>query len=140
MTPEQARNAGEVMLAYADRKEIQWHDHDDPPDDWSLCSPKAGDKLAFDWACFDYCIKPESKPESKVVKFDVHTVPRDAWLRRADCDPKEGAFRIVEFCHGHIHVGRGGNDGHDKYTYEDALEKFVFVDTGEPFGRVEDGE
>ena len=126
MTPDELRKAVAVMLAKADGAHIQWHDHDDPPDDWSLCLP--GDPLAFDWACFDYCVKPETK----IVPFDAETVPRAAWVKA-----KGGTTAYPITAIGPKTV-RAGVDM--TRTYEEAVAQWVFAATGTPFGSVEGGE
>ncbi len=130
MTKDEARKAGENLIAYADGRTLDWTSGmERSVNGTTLASATAIRVLA----------NCTIKPESKVVAFDVHTVPRDVWLRRAGSDPKEGAFRITQICYGHIHIGRSQSNKKDQYTYEDALEKFVFADTGEPFGMLEDG-
>lgn len=134
MTPKEALEAAAVMKAYSEGKTIQWHDHDDPPDDWSLCLQ--GDELAFDWACFDYCIKPEPKiVEHNLVQFNAETVPRDAWLRRREWEPKSQVPIALIIDNGiFIASSTGGNR---LYEWDKALAELVFADTGKPFGRVE---
>ncbi len=100
MTRKEALEAAAVMVAYGEGKTIQWHDHDDPPDDWSLC--KQGDPLAFDWACFDYCIKPEppdeSSSEQATVRCKVRVTSQGEWEW---CDADTGfwhSMSVFIFC------------------------------------------
>lgn len=52
MTREDARKAAEVMLAYADEKEIEIK----KGDKWF-----SSDEVSFNWFDFEYRVKPESK-------------------------------------------------------------------------------
>ena len=54
MTREEARKAAEVMLAYADGKEIEYKNG--ALKDWSITSVPT-----FNWGSNDYRIKPQSK-------------------------------------------------------------------------------
>lgn len=73
MTREEARKAAEVMMAYADGKEIEMRDRARKP--WTQIKA-----ACFNWELFDYRIKPKPKP-----RFDPKTLqPFDRVLARLD--------------------------------------------------------
>lgn len=56
MTREEAKKAAEVMMAYANGKEIEFcHDGEN----WNLCIGDGDDLLGFDFSRFEYRIKQE---------------------------------------------------------------------------------
>lgn len=71
MTQEEARKAAEVMMAYANGKEIEMRDRARKP--WTQIK-----EACFNWELFDYRIKPKPKP-----RFDPKTLqPFDKVLVR----------------------------------------------------------
>ena len=73
MTREEAKQAAEVMQAYADDKAIQYRKKGDS--EWSKSTIPA-----FDWNKYEYRVKPEPK-----TKFDPKTLqPFDKVLIRCD--------------------------------------------------------
>lgn len=71
MTREEAKKAAEVMMAYADGKEIEMRDRARKP--WTQIKA-----AHFNWELFDYRIKPKPKP-----RFDPKTLqPFDRVLVR----------------------------------------------------------
>ena len=57
MTREQAREAAQVMLAWADGKEVECKLKDGSV--WT--TPSTNQELGFDWSVFTYRIKPTAK-------------------------------------------------------------------------------
>lgn len=81
MTREEARNAAEVMLAYADGKEIEskareckvysWEDNSDP---------------YFDWDCFEYRVKvePKYRPYKDAEEAFAEAKKHGFWVKTGD--------------------------------------------------------
>lgn len=61
MTREEARKAAEVMMAFADGKEVEFLD---PLGNWSSDTTPT-----FNWFNFDYRIKPKQKPKPTYRPF-----------------------------------------------------------------------
>lgn len=55
MTREEARKAAEVMLAYAEGKDIEYLKYGNYS--WNTISAEKGEVAAFDWHNYDYRIK-----------------------------------------------------------------------------------
>lgn len=85
MTREEAKKAAEVMMAYADGKEIEMRDRARKP--WTQIKA-----AHFNWELFDYRIKPKPKP-----RFDPKTLqPFDRVLVR---DNEEGRWVCSFYSH-----------------------------------------
>ena len=76
MTREEARKAAEVMLAYADGKEIEFKTNH--KDGWSSLS--SNNKVLFNWFVCNYRIK-SAKSEPKLRPWKPEEVPVGAWIR-----------------------------------------------------------
>ncbi len=133
MTKEEARKAAEVMLAYADGKEIEfysslgvWRSCDDPFFNWDGCAD-------------DYRIKPEPQYRpfnsaeecwqemQRHLPFGWVKDKRDGMYATVSCvKPADGERTMrVGFCDGEGEVLEYGADG--------MLDYFTFAD-GTPFG------
>lgn len=85
MTREEAKKAAEVMMAYADGKEIEMRDRARKP--WTQIKA-----ACFNWELFDYRIKPKPKP-----RFDPKTLqPFDKVLVR---DEEEEQWSCAFYSH-----------------------------------------
>ena len=112
MTREEARKAAEVMLAYADGKEVEFLD---PLGNW-----RSDTIPAFNWFNFDYRIKKE--PSYRPFKNK-----EECWAEMQKHQPfgwvkhkKNGSFSCVMAVD-------------DSKWYDAAYEKYTFAD-GTPFG------
>ncbi|MGM9861656.1 MAG: hypothetical protein ACI30W_03590 [Muribaculaceae bacterium] len=77
MTQEEVKKAVEVMMAYADGKEIEYRKRGDAK--WLDCPTPD-----YNWFENEYRVKPKHKP-----KFDPKTLqPFDKVLMKADCDSR----------------------------------------------------
>ena len=120
MTREEARKAAEVMLAYADGKEVEFLD---PLGNWhSNTIPE------FNWFNFDYRIKPE--PTYRPFKNK-----EECWAEMQKHQPwgwvkTSGSFRnIIEIYDTRALIGGNQCLTAFKYMFED----YQFAD-GTPFG------
>ena len=73
MTREQAREAAQVMLAWADGKEVECNLNNAV--EWN--SAITHQELNFDWSVFTYRIKPTTK----LRPWTADEVPLGAWMR-----------------------------------------------------------
>ena len=127
MTREEARKAAEVMLAYADGKEIEWSDKG--IDDWRIAGTPT-----FDWVKNDYRIKPEPK-------YRPFKDAEDCWQEMLKHQPfgwiktEAGEYRFIDRVTSEVHLADQGKSYSD---FCGALESYIFAD-GEPFGVKEEG-
>ena len=123
MTREEARKAAEVMLAYANGKEIEWRCK--LRGSWSRVTDPD-----FDWEGVDYRIKPESK-------YRPFNSAEECWQEMQKHQP----FGWVRYKMKPIVIRSIASlydteiEPYDACTssYKDALESFTFAD-GTPFG------
>ena len=132
MDRNEARKAAEVMLAYADGKEIEWS-HQDGDGCW-LKWVKA-DSPGFDWINNDYRIKPQPK-------YRPFNSAEECWQEMQKHQPfgwvkdKELWYQnIVGIMSSTIWLAKIEDRCID---YLDAFENYTFAD-GEPFGVKEEG-
>ena len=117
MTREKAREASEIMKAYADGKELQilrmgvWGDCNIPP--------------MFDWNNYDYRIKPE--PKYVPFTYEGREQLRGKWLMHQNYH--EDQHMIIR-----INMNGVGIKG-DHISYQDLFDKYLFTD-GSPCGKV----
>ena len=131
MKKEEARMAAEVMLAYADGKEIEWS-HKDGNGCW-LRWVKA-DNPKFDWIDNDYRIKPQPKyrpfkdAEECWQEMQKHTP--FGWIQ----DKDNSSFKQYI-----LSVDKDGvtisdyDDGNLLLDYKSFFGFYIFID-GTPFG------
>lgn len=124
MNREEVRKAAEVMLAFADGKEIQCsHKGQNNWINWiNESSP------SFDWKTFDYRIKPKStyrpfKTNGECWR-EMYKHPNFGWLLDSD-----NYLHIANIEDGAIHTIKHPNG----ISYEDAFKTLTFTD-GTPFG------
>lgn len=125
MTREEARKATEVMLAYADGKEIEFKCK--RAENWRLCEEKG--ELFFNWKDSDYRIKEE--PTYRPFKN-----AKECWEEMLKHQP----FGWVRSGNYYQNIGElNGASVHldDIFPYKDALNEFTFID-GTPFGLKEE--
>lgn len=127
MTKEEARKAAEVMMAYADGKEIEFKCK--KAENWQLCKEKG--VLFFNWQDSEYCIKKE--PTYRPFKNK-----EECW----DEIQKHSPFGWVKTKHntyGLISYIRTLNNIEEvminvaSYDFKEAFDVFTFID-GIPFG------
>ena len=76
MTKEQSREAGSVMIGWANGKTIQWRRRDQ--NEWFDVEPACtATILSWDWDEFEYRVKPEPK----LRPWTADEVPLGAWMR-----------------------------------------------------------
>ena len=131
MNREEARKAAEVMLAYADGKEIEWKDRSGLRNSGEWVPNKL---IHFNWEANDYRIKPELKyrpfkdTEECWQEMQKHTP--FGWIQ----DKDNSSFKQYI-----LSVDREGvmisdyDDGTVLLKYESLLGFCTFVD-GTPFG------
>ena len=73
MTRERAREAAQVMLAWADGKEVECKLKDGSA--WT--TPSTNQELGFDWSVFTYRIKPAAT----LRPWTADEVPLGAWIK-----------------------------------------------------------
>ncbi len=116
MTREEARKAAEVMLAYADGKEIEFKDKDVGDNRFSrvLGAPE------FAWNDYDYRIKPEPKyrpfKDAEECWQEMQKHQPFGWARMNG----SGARRYITILN-------------DNDCFDTMFDKLAFAD-GEPFG------
>ena len=127
MTREEARKAAEVMLAYADGKEIEYKNG--ALKDWSITSVPT-----FNWGSNDYRIKPGSKyrpfKNAEECWQEMQKHQPFGWVRykmkpiviRSIASLYDTEIEPCDAC---------------TFSYKDALEIFAFAD-GTPFGIMEE--
>ena len=124
MTRNEARKAAEVMLAYANGKEIEWKDKNSSSE-WV-----PNERIYFNWEINDYRVKPESK-------YRPFKDAEECWQEMQKHQP----FGWVRYKMKPIVIRSIASlydteiEPYDACTssYKDALESFTFAD-GEPFG------
>ena len=76
MNKEQSREAGSVMIGWANGKTIQWRRRDQ--NEWFDVEPACtATILSWDWDEFEYRVKPEPK----LRPWTADEVPLGAWMR-----------------------------------------------------------
>ena len=76
MNKEQSREAGAVMIGWANGKTIQWRRRDQ--NEWFDIEPACtATTLSWDWDEFEYRVKPEPK----LRPWTADEVPLGAWMR-----------------------------------------------------------
>ena len=76
MNKEQSREAGSVMIGWANGKTIQWRRRDQ--NEWFDIEPACtATILSWDWDEFEYRVKPEPK----LRPWTADEVPLGAWMR-----------------------------------------------------------
>ena len=129
MTREEARAAIKVMEAYANGKKIQRTDLDG---NWFDC-----ENPNFDWASFNYRIKPEPKYRpfktqeecwQEMLKHDEF-----GWVKSKTRDANKHISNIEKDIEGNVWFVAASFSGIEKYSPKQMLDYFVFMD-GEPFG------
>lgn len=120
MTQEEARKRAEVMMAYAEGKEIEFRIKGD--ERWETYNGK--DTLGFEFNDIDYRVKPEPKyrpfktTEECWKEIGCH-YPL-GWLK----NKKDGSYKAITYVY-------------DDVLRESDFETYTFVD-GTPFGIKED--
>lgn len=118
MTREEARKATEVMMAYADGKEIEFFN---VVDEWSIIQGPS-----FNWAAYNYRIKPEPTTYRPFKDKDecwneMQKHQPFGWVKKTNSDPCIGdSYTLVQ------HIS-------DIVDYRGYFAKYTFVD-GAPFG------
>lgn len=124
MTKEEARKAAEVMMAYADGKEIEFKCK--RAENWRLCEEKG--ELFFNWQDSEYRIKKE--PTYRPFKN-----AKECWEEMLKHQPfgwiRNGVYYqlIRNVNNASIYVDYFVKE----FNYEEALGEFIFID-GTPFG------
>ena len=131
MTREEARKAAEVMLAYADGKEIEWKDRSGLRNNGKWVS---NNLVHFNWENNDYRIKPEPKyrpfKDTEECWQEMQKHIPFGWIQ----DKDNSSFKQYI-----LSVDREGvmisdyDDGTVLLKYESLLGFCTFVD-GTPFG------
>ena len=122
MTRDEARKAAEVMLAYADGKEIEWTHRN--VYNWARASTPT-----FDWCQNDYRIKPEPK-------YRPFKDAEECWQEMQKHQP----FGWIKASYGQFFV-TGIRDTDASFgcskgnweSYDYIFDEYTFAD-GEPFG------
>ena len=127
MTREDARKAAEVMLAYADGKEVEWSCKG--RNDWrSLNTP------SFNWDNIDFRIKPQDTycpfKNAEECWQEMQKHKPFGWMKT-----EAGEYRFIDRVTSEIHLA---DQGKSYSAFCGALESFTFAD-GEPFGMKEEG-
>lgn len=124
MTREKARKAAEVMMAYAEGKEIEFKTK--KAENWQLCEEKG--ELFFNWQDSEYRIKKE--PTYRPFKN-----AKECWAEMLKHQPfgwiRNGVYYqlIRNVNNASIYVDYFVKE----FNYEEALGEFIFID-GTPFG------
>lgn len=125
MTREEAKKAAEVMMAYAEGKEIEFACTGE--DYWGT-----NDYPIFDWEDFDYRIKkePTYRPfkNAKECWEEMHKHSDFGWIRN------EVYYQLIRNVNSEFICV---DDFVKRFNYEEALGYFTFID-GTPFGIKED--
>lgn len=131
MTREEARQAAEVMMAYAEGREVEYYDVIDE------CWYSSGD-LGFNWFDTKYRVKPETKyrPFNNVEECWGEMLKHQpfGWLK----NKKTGSVALI----GNIHQDNEvfmifATNEESYYNAFDFLNEWLFAD-GTPFGIKED--
>ena len=121
MTREEIKEAAKVMEAYADGKKVQKQDINGL---WIDC-----DNPMFDWASFNYRIKPGPKyrpfKSQEECWEEMHKHPDFGWVRRKKCNAL--LWNVTSINKDDITIIC------DYYKFHRAFECFEFTD-GAPFG------
>lgn len=124
MTKEEARKAAEVMMAYADGKEIEFKTK--KAENWRLCEERG--VLFFNWQDSEYRIKKE--PTYRPFKN-----AKECWEEMLKHQPfgwiRNGKYYqlIRNVNNASIYVDYFVKE----FNYKEALGEFIFID-GTPFG------
>ena len=123
MTREEARKAAEVMLAYADGKEIEYKNG--ALKDWSITSVPT-----FNWGSNDYRIKPQSKyrpfKDAEECWQEMQKHQPFGWIK----DKEDGHYSQITSVANGLDNTISKNCGWD---LEGIFKSYIFAD-GQPFG------
>ena len=127
MTREEARKAAEVMLAYADRKEIEWKDKNSSSE-WV-----PNERIYFNWEINDYRVKPESKyrpfKNAEECWQEMQKHQPFGWIQSVDGDKAKKYILFVDL----YVVQISDRDDNLMLSYSSLYEDYTFTD-GMPFG------
>lgn len=131
MTREEARQAAEVMMAYAEGREVEYYDVIDE------CWDSSGD-LGFNWFDTKYRVKPETK-------YRPFKNKEECWNEMMKHQPFGWVVdKFYNFYHiGVVYSGKKETYGvrfykdDANYDYEYMLKEYKFAD-GAPFGVMEE--
>ena len=126
MTREEARKAAEVMLAYADGKEIEYKNG--ALKDWSITSVPT-----FNWGSNDYRIKPEPKyrpfKDAEECWQEMQKHQPFGWTQSVDGDKAKKCILFVDL----YVVQISDRDDNLMLSYSSLYKDYTFID-GMPFG------
>ena len=126
MTREEARKAAEVMLAYANGKEIEWRCK--LRGSWSRVTDPD-----FDWEGVDYRIKPEPKyrpfKDAEECWQEMQKHQPFGWIQSVDGDKAKKCILFVDL----YVVQISDRDDNLMLSYSSLFEDYTFID-GMPFG------
>ena len=127
MTREEARKAAEVMLAYADGKEIEWKDKNSSSE-WV-----PNERIYFNWEINDYRVKPESKyrpfKNAEECWQEMQKHQPFGWIQSVDGDKAKKYILFVDL----YVVQISDRDDNLMLSYSSLYEDYTFTD-GMPFG------
>ena len=128
MDRNDARRAVEVMLAYADGKEIEWAYKGE--DNW-----KKADRLGFNWNDLQYRIKPQPKyrpfKDAEECWQEMLKHQPFGWVKNKGGEER---YNIVSIDTKYIYF----SPTMSSTNYNIVFDEYVFAD-GEPFGVEEEG-
>lgn len=127
MTREEARKKAELMMAYADGKDIEFRQ---AGENWDICKGDSYDELEFNFNICEYRIKQE--PTYRPFKDKD-----ECWAEMQKHQPFGWVKDIdnIEY----MDIRRVGTEGIDGYDYSKIFNCFTFAD-GTPFGIKEEKE
>ena len=124
MTRDEARKAAEVMLAYADGKEIEVR----KGDKWF-----PSDTVVFNWCDFRYRIKPESKrrpfKDAEECWQEMQKHQPFGWIK----DKEDGHYTLITCVDDRVCL-----NAYSDWATSGVMDYYTFAD-GEPFGAKEEG-
>ena len=127
MTREEARKAAEVMLAYADGKEIEWKDKNSSSE-WV-----PNERIYFNWEINDYRVKPESKyrpfKNAEECWQEMQKHQPFGWIQSVDGDKAKKYILFVDL----YVVQISDRDDNLMLSYSSLYKDYTFTD-GMPFG------
>lgn len=131
MTKEEARKAAEVMMAYAEGREVEYYD--DIHECW-----ESGDFICFNWYDTKYRVKPETKyrPFKDMAECWQEMLKHQpfGWLKNKD---RESAVLIGNvYTDNEVMIVCATNE-RNSYSATKVFTYYVFAD-GTPFGVKED--
>ena len=121
MTRDESRKAAEVMLAYADGKEIEYKNG--ALKDWSITSVPT-----FNWGSNDYRTKPESKyrpfKDAEECWQEMQKHQPFGWIK----DKEDGHYTLITCVDDKVCL-----NAHNDWDMSGTMDNFTFAD-GQPFG------